>query len=541
MAEVTYRTVMLSGQPAPGVGESQFEAVASGDFSAPNANTSVKELALNSVGQVAFQATIAGADVNESSNQGIWAEGPDGLHLVVRENSPAPGAAPDARFVSTPGFTFNNAGHVAFISKLWGPSINDANDEGIWSDRSGKLAPIALEGMAAPGTAPRVVFGHRGPVETQFGPLVPNTFRPGVGGTTAFNHVDQIAFSATLNGDGIDDFNNEGIWSERDGTLRLVVRQGDDVPGLNGTTFGGLAIGGFRGPAAYVLNDRGQVAFQSGAMGDSPEVSPVFGIWSEGSGNLQLVAHSGMHAPGTPDGVEFDRLALDSGALNNSGHTFFEAGLRGQGVREFHDDSGLWTNRAGNLQLVAREGGHTPRGVHETYHHFAPYLGQNDRGRLVFRAFLYSEIDTLWSDAAGELSVIASDGQTAPGTNSRFTSIEFGPRAINNAGQVAFMAEAGTDRGIWATDLSGELQLVVRVGDAIEIRPGERRTILALSNSMTPNQFNDAGQLAFWATLSGGLEGIFVANQGAAIPEPTTATLFLCGAFVALIGRSLRL
>jgi hypothetical protein len=35
---------------------------------------------------------------------------------------------------------------------------------------------------------------------------------------------------------------------------------------------------------------------------------------------------------------------------------------------------------------------------------------------------------------------------------------------------------------------------------------------------MTPDQFNDAGQLAFWTLLSGGLEGIFVATLPGTLP-----------------------
>jgi hypothetical protein len=35
---------------------------------------------------------------------------------------------------------------------------------------------------------------------------------------------------------------------------------------------------------------------------------------------------------------------------------------------------------------------------------------------------------------------------------------------------------------------------------------------------MTPDQFNDAGQLAFWAQLSGGLERIFVATLPGSLP-----------------------
>jgi hypothetical protein len=50
------------------------------------------------------------------------------------------------------------------------------------------------------------------------------------------------------------------------------------------------------------------------------------------------------------------------------------------------------------------------------------------------------------------------------------------------------------------------------------VGPGDQRTVIALSHGMTPDQFNDDGRHAFWAQLSGGLGGIFVATLPGPLP-----------------------
>jgi hypothetical protein len=78
---------------------------------------------------------------------------------------------------------------------------------------------------------------------------------------------------------------------------------------------------------------------------------------------------------------------------------------------------------------------------------------------------------------------------------------------------------AANDRGIWASDLSGELQLIVREGDQLEASPGDWRTISALGGVVSVGDrvgrarvFNDSGQLGFSATFTDGSWGMFVSD-----------------------------
>jgi hypothetical protein len=109
---------------------------------------------------------------------------------------------------------------------------------------------------------------------------------------------------------------------------------------------------------------------------------------------------------------------------------------------------------------------------------------------------------------------------------------------LNDVGQTAFFAlltdseGASAGRGIWATDRSGDLQLIVRSGDLMEVAPGDFRTIggIEIAPDRTgngdgrPSYFNNRGQLAFAARFTDGTAGIFVSNR-VAIPEPSALLL----------------
>jgi hypothetical protein len=91
------------------------------------------------------------------------------------------------------------------------------------------------------------------------------------------------------------------------------------------------------------------------------------------------------------------------------------------------------------------------------------------------------------------------------------------------------------DRGIWATDHMGALQLIARTGDLLEVAPADFRTIRELyfvagaSNSDgRPSGFNNLGQLAFWARFTDGTEGVFVSNR-VITAEPASVALLALG------------
>jgi hypothetical protein len=389
---------------------------------------------LNDAGRVAFDATLNTAG---SVNAGIWSEGNSGLNLVARRGSAAPGAG--ANFLNLFPPSLGEAGHTTFRAQLAGPGVTTANDDGVWAEKAGVLTLMARAGSQAPGVPAGLNFDHF--------PQPP----------IMINATGQIAFRGFLNGAGVTADNDVGIWSERAGGLTLVAREGGDVPGDASADF--TFIGD------PVANRLGQTAFV--ALLFSPAINNA-AVMSEGGGTLAIAARKGSQAPGAPAGVSFANFS--SPLLNGEGHAAFTAGLSG-GVTT-STDSGIWSQRGGALNLVAREGAQAPG---------AP-AGVN------FSAFANS--------------------------------------ALNSASQMAFTATltgagvtAANDGGIWVQGLAGDLRLVAREGDQLEVAPGVSRTIAELhfAGGVSTEDgrrigLNDRGEVAFLATFTDSSSGIFVSD-----------------------------
>jgi hypothetical protein len=542
------RTVALSGQPAPGTSS----GVNYNSFSAP---------VLNDAGQAAFLSNLSGYGVDLTNDRGFWSEGSGSLALVAREGEQAPGTPSGSyyQFFEGPP-VLNDAGQTAFRASLMiSGAVNSNNDEGIWSEGSGSLAIVAREGDQAPGTRDGVkYYDFNNPV---------------------LNNAGQTAFYADLRGgdvhfDGSAYTNNQGIWSEGYGSLALVARTGSQPPGMASTVkYQVLA-------QDFVLNDAGQTAFWARTIGGCCHQ----GIWSDRSGSLALIVHTGSQAPDTPSGVNYSSFFPGTiinyfgyrPALNNAGQTAFRATLIGSGV-DSTNNSGIWSEGSGSLAIVAREGDQapgTPNGV--KYGDFLDNIlfttitpALNNAGHTAFHATLTgSGVDStnnngVWSDGSGSLVLVARTGSQAPGTPNGVNFQSFSLPALNDAGQTAFHAmltgsgvDSTNNAGIWATDRIGALRLIARSGDALEVAPGDFRTISGLSfvgippsgstgnsggstgnSDGRPSAFNNSGQLAFAATFTDGTSGIFVSNR-VAIPEPGTILLLGFAAGAAIVVRA---
>lgn len=496
-AGVTYETSALSGDTAPGTASGVFFS----SFSVPR---------MNEAGQVAFKATLSGEDVSEQSNSGIWSENMGSLRLVAREGDAAPGAVDGAVYsdFGNSELVFNTSGQTAFSGTLAGLGVDSTNNRGIWSEGLGSLALVARIGDIAPGTGGRRYtrfFSILGSLhlndagQTAFsaettglvdgiwsessGPLALVAVERGNFSQlfyTKFNGMGQTIFITSISG-------KHSIVLEEPGTLSIIVNSGDPAPGTATATFGGLFE-----PS---LNDAGQIAFRANLVGTGVDSTNDRGIWSEGSGTLNLIAREGSPAPGTDIGVLFGS-GFDDPLINGAGDTVFTGNLTGEGLTQFLNDTGMWLEKDGALDLIAQSGVTEPPGVSSS--DFADFR-------------------------------------------------EFSTYVLNGVGQVAFVHSIGgggvdttNNRGIWATDPSGELVLIVRTGDLFDVNNDpsieDLRTIKSVDlltgsggEDGQPTSFNDAGQLAFKLSFTDGSEGIFVAT----IPEP--GTLGVLGVFAGLV------
>jgi len=462
---------------------------------------------------------------------------------------------------NTIGVVLNDAGQTAFRATLSG-SVDATNNQAIFSEGHGSLGLVARTGDQAPGMPGGVLYGS---VSTGF---------------IRLNDAGQSAFVATLTGGGVGTSNDQSVWSDRSGSVALVSREGDPVPGAPvGVQMGaitsswyfcqnnagriefstgdsnvwaesaaglelarrdgdqapgvptGVNFAGINGTQQN-FNDAGQTGFQATLTGYNYNGDQ--GIFAGAAGSLRAVALANGHAPGTPAGVTFNGFT-SSTDLNNAGQVSFAAYISENGVVSRTNGEGIWSETSGSLALVVRAGDHapgTPSGVNfaTNFNSFDPVL--NDAGQIAFIDRLSDSSGSaagigLWSGSPGSLALVARDGDHAPGTalGTNFTGFA-NSQVLNSAGQVALIAGLTNGKsGLWATDRNGVLQYILCKGDLLEVSPGDFRTVADFgffgesgNGDGRPSGFNNLGQLAFTASFTDGTSGAFVSNAVALLP-----------------------
>jgi len=173
---------------------------------------------VNDAGNAAFRAGFD--DLPGDEDSGIFKQTPVQAGIVVAEGAVAPGTE-DTNVDGTPDFVFadfandsnspliNKSGNLAFNARVTRPDGSDVRP-GIWTDREGgllQLELIALTGEQAPGLPEGTVFTSLGSAEESL----------------VINANDDVAFTAGF--EASDGTRGIGIWAERDGELRLVVKR----------------------------------------------------------------------------------------------------------------------------------------------------------------------------------------------------------------------------------------------------------------------------------------------------------------------------
>ncbi len=444
------RTVALSGQEAPGAGEGVV-------LKDPSTYPS-----MNSQGHVAYRSSVAGVGVETTNDSGLWVDMGNNSLLVAREGEIAPGTS-GALFGSMSAININNLeGEAAFSAELSGAGVDESSDRGIWRVAAdGAESLVVREGDPAPGAGAGVTFS--------------GAYLAGL------SDGGDLAFTGWLDGVGIDNTNDRGIWRQQAGGVPvLVAREGNAAPGVGNSVFGSSSF-------SVEANASGQIAFTSRVEGSGIDSANDYGVWSEGGGNgLALIAREGDEITVAGEGVLF--RGFNSAKINNAGQTAFLAGLSGTGLGQFSEGGVFRAGNDGQLSLVARTSDPAP-GVADAYFSSVYLNAQNDLGETVISGSLTGDdINStngwgIWSDAGGTgLELIARRGDAAPGTELGTVFVHFDapqPR-LNNEGRVALMAFAGPSRepgqpfhggkyGLWAQDTSGELQLILQQWDLLDV------------------------------------------------------------------------
>jgi hypothetical protein len=503
-----YQIVAISGQDAPGTGANAADFLSFADL--PGDQGPV----INNLGHIAFSGRLIprvnaiaepigpGPIVSDLNDRGIWLDGPGGLSLVAREGmSAGPTSAVFGNGIREP--VLNDEGRIAFHANL----NRSLDDRSIWSGGPGNLDLIARTGNSAPPSADSNV---------QFLGL----------DDPRLNNAGQVAFRSTLAGPDVDPasgVNDRGLWrhSPADDQLRLVTRAGSLAP-VEAVPV--TSMDQFTEFSQPVLADNGAMAFLGTLSGPDVTTANARGLWVETPlGLFKPIARQSAPAPGTNE--TFGAIGLP--AINAVGQVAFAASLRGEAP-----GSGIWRSgppgQMGSLELIARNGqsvGPVDDGtVLGVFHH--PVI--NNRGRVGFSAELDGPAVTKGVNDLGVfittqtgLRLVARTGDHVSGlpdgvTLAQCDDMDHLTPTMNARGQIAFMSclaspDAGTifGKGIFALDTRGDLTMVARTGETIEVRPGQLWTITDLrmrtgsgGGDGLGRSFNNQSHLAFWAALS---------------------------------------
>ncbi len=289
-------------------------------------------LALNASSQFVFNGTIAGQNQVTSA---VFTGTTGDLHVVAESGSRAP-LAPEqgtvfGGFSTFINFDINKSGRVAFLTRLEGPRINNANDRAVYLYQpiDASLTGVAFEGGQAPGAAAGVVYSN-------------------LGGRVSVNTEDQVIFSSALDGPGVDASNNIGWYLYDASTTSPIARLGDQAPGAAP----GVVFSEFTSIAS--LSDLGQAAFRTELSGPGVDAGNDNAIILADPDMMVQIIREGDQAPDAGPGVLISRLS--DPVINKAGQAAFFSTLTGAGVDDSNDSALYAVDKSGRLSQIVRTG-----------------------------------------------------------------------------------------------------------------------------------------------------------------------------------------
>ncbi|MCY2953033.1 MAG: hypothetical protein NTU53_13810 [Planctomycetota bacterium] len=483
-AQIKFTPIALSGQPAPGVPGAVYHYF--------------DDASLNTAGQIAFTARTALPQAPQTAT-GLWTGSPGSLQLLAHTGFPSP-SIEGATLQGIGSPQIDPAGSVLFHTYC---TLPGKAFYGSWAGFPGALEGIGLPSTPAPDP---------------------------VGGTFDWTYVSsrspsaQITFTSCITKQLPDD-TTEYIYAaflrSRPGAYQLIARSGDHVSGTSSTTLIGPSL--FH--TGYVIeppavNAAQQMAFSVNLNGPDVESSNDRALVLAANGSLQLIARSGDPAPTPGFPVRYDGFGAPE--LTNTGLLVFTGTLQTPDSY-VPTEPALFAGHPGDIQALAFPGMDVPGISGARFSRVNDFRATPD-GRITFYASMagdnidYSNDGSLWISSDDQLRLIARDGDVVPGTDA--LHLRIGRWFVNDSGQLVFGASLSNqdlttfDSAIFTTDPAGNLVLIARAGDPLDLGDGAPRTIQYL----TPFDFSNTGQLAMTVTFSDGSTGLFIAT----VPEPAT-------------------
>ena len=294
---------------------------------------------------------------------------------------------------------------------------------------------------------------------------------PGIPYSPVINDSDTVVYGERRSGERAFSFLNV---QSSDGTVTTIDSRRDSIF----TTY------------SPVINNAGIVAFSATTEGFTGPGAPFFF-------NQDISISSGNSTTTIASTSDPFFSALGNPDLNESGTVVFSADLDAGG-------SGIFTSSGGSIANLI-----DTSGLFNSFRDTAI----NDSNTIAFSADLDAGGSGIFTNSGGVITPIAD-------TNGLFSSFGDDSTAINNSGTVAFLANLNAGGTGIFTGLDPVLDKVIATGDVLF-----GSTVTSLSFSKTG--LNNSGQIAFFATLADGTEGIFRANPVSepppqSVPEPVS-------------------
>ena len=491
---ISVKTVALTGQTPEGVDPS---LVFTG-FTNP---------VIDAGGRVAFVAGlgVSGGPVNTTT--GIWTTDLNGvLQLVALSGQTAPGTEPGVMFAGFDIPAVNAYGQTSFYAGLTGPSVGSGNNLGLWTNSSGSLELIARKGYGLSGLSPGITVADL--VDTD---------------TPQINNLGQTAIRTVYAGPGITADNDSATHLHSSGILLQIAREGEHPPGTAPDVK-------YLYPSVPNVNNYGEYIFRSGITGPGIPAPFIFGLWTNVSGPLELIAQAGQAAIDQPVGVTYD--GLYGQVINDSGQIVFQSNLDGTGIT-FENDTALYQHVQGVTSLLLQAGDTADdAGAGVSFYSFGPPV-LSDNAVIGLNATLTGSgvnslnSESLWIIRDGVMDMVVRQKEPAPGAAPGVVIRSVFNPMVNKLGQMAAFGylegpgvDSTNDKAIWITNENHDLVQVVRKGDMFDVNDDplveDLRLITDLSiRDIDPEQYpslNDNGHLSFLLKFSDGSIGLFMAS-----------------------------
>ncbi|HAL71581.1 MAG TPA: hypothetical protein DCP71_07390 [Verrucomicrobiales bacterium] len=409
------------------------------------------------------------------------------------------------------GFLAEN-GHLVFPGFLQvgsgSPAVTAANASGIWKTASGNLFLVARTGTVVPDLP-----------GTQFATV------PEVPGLSETGEVTML--SSLVIGSGVTTANDTGVWSEiGGGGLRLLLREGDAVPGMPGVLIGSFASGIYATASTGV--NSGDAIVSVTFKGASTKTAVLRAQVSGATTTISVVAQESVAAPGTA--AVYANVAgsfTDPGRMDAQGNFIYSA-LTTTSSRE-----GIWYQPAGGAVSKVFYAGETAPGTGGATFARLQRPASGNNGVVAFRATLNRDGDNaanmrndgIWrgtaSNPASFTCILRRGDGASVVSNLPVGSLVGNPWGgwLNNNNRGAWRAwldvngdgnsAAPTDVNAIFTDLSGTMQLALRVGNAAPGTTGATFSGFDLPVVGGNNQYAIIGNLAGGDAVASNNQGLW--------------------------------